>query len=225
MLNNNSTICLSQKMSSKWPAEFACPPASIAQFCLRPLDRRDKLNMSLPIKGLLPLRSMHTTQSHWIECPSRLCQEATLLACQLSKPGKTSLYIGIFDSIILATSFPCDNNSPFASKLACCKCLLFFPLTFGTQALPLLEGMSRSSEYFPWDDFSTTFLKIFSHRVLFHSVLSGSSSTSLSSSESATKSFTVSAVISAADNAACSLRNWDDDDFSIFSPQQLQKIK
>jgi threonine/homoserine efflux transporter RhtA len=145
---------------------------------------------------------MHTTQNHWMECPSRLCQEAILLACQLPKPGKTSLYCGMLACMILATPFPSDNNSPLTFKLTCCTCLLCFPLTLGAQMLPF---------FLPGDDISTASIRIFSHICLLPLEGSGSSSASLSSSESATKSVTVSAVISAADSAACSLRNYTQD--------------
>ena len=108
--------------------------------------------------------------------------------------------------IILATPFPSENNSPLTFKLACCTCLLCFPLTLGTQILP----------FFPsGDDTPTAFIRIFSHIGLLALEGSGSSSASLSSSESAMKSITVSAVISAADSAACSLKNYTQDKFKI----------
>lgn len=110
----------------------------------------------------IPLRSIHTTQNHWTECPSSLSQDATLEARQFSKPGSTSLYIGILASIISATPFPCDNNSPLAFRLTCCICLLWFPFNLGTLTLPFSILKTSSSLNFEDDNF-ITFLKIFSH--------------------------------------------------------------
>lgn len=152
---------------------------------------------------------MHTTESQRMECPSILCQDATLLACQLSKPGKTSLYIGTSGGIILETPFPCDNSPPIF-KLACCTGLLCFPFTLGYQALPFFL-QKEPSKFPPGADNSTRFVRILFHMGLNRLEIAGSSSASLSSSESAMKSFTVSAVISAADRAACSLKNYTKD--------------
>lgn len=161
-----------------------------------------------------PFRSMHTTDSHRMVCPSILCQDATLLACQLSNPGKTSLYIGILACIILETPFSC-NNSPSIFKPTCCTCLLCFPLTLGCQALPFL--LSKEASKF------TVFVMILSHMGLRPLEISGSSSASLSSSESAMKSFTVSAVISAAESAACSLKNYRQDGTLTLAIKQLTR--
>uniref|UniRef100_A0A2P2MT60 Rela-spot homolog family protein n=1 Tax=Rhizophora mucronata TaxID=61149 RepID=A0A2P2MT60_RHIMU len=143
---------------------------------------------------------MHAIQNHWMECPSRLCQEATLLARQLSRPGKTSWFDGIFTCTIFATPFPWNNKPSLASKLTFCKYLLH-PLILGTLVLPFFL-FKKSPKLFSGYGFSTAFMKIFSHRYLFCFPLSDISSASLFPSESAMKSFTVSTLISVADGAA-----------------------
>lgn len=149
---------------------------------------------------------MQTTQNHWIECPSRLCQEAILLACQLSRPGKTSLYNGILACIIRATPFPCDNDSPIAVKLRPWASLWCFPLTFVDLTLPFLAA--RTSSPLLFEAIPTTFIRMVSQMGLLTLVRSEGSSTPVTSSESAIKLFKVSTVISAADSAACSRRNY-----------------
>lgn len=154
-----------------------------------------------------PLRSMHTTQNHLMDRPSRLCQEATLAACQLSKPGRTSLYIGTLACIISAIPFPWDNNSPLTFKLNCCTFVLCFPLTLGV--LLLFPTCRRSPWIFFIEENSATFINIFFHMdPLSLEESENDFSNSLSTSTSATKLFTVSAVISVAESAACSLKNW-----------------
>lgn len=148
---------------------------------------------------------MHTTHNHWIECPSWLCQEATLLVFQLSKPGKTSLHVGMLRCFILATPFPCVRGFS-DSKFTFCTCLLCFPLTLGTWVLPFW-GWKTSLGLFIEDDISTKFMRNLSHTDLPPLEWREASSKLLSTSEFAIKSLTVSAVISAADSAACSLKN------------------
>lgn len=156
---------------------------------------------------------MHTTHNHWMECPSIWCQEAIFWACQLSKPGKTSLYLGMLTWIILATWFPCSNISPSPSKLSCRTCLLCFPLTLGVQTLPFL--LWRTTSLLSGVEISTPFTNIFPLVGLEPLVPSDSSSYSLSPSESVTKSLTASAVISASEHAACSLRNYTKDNVQL----------
>lgn len=149
---------------------------------------------------------MHTADNHWMECPSILCHEAILWACQLSKPGRTSLYFGLLTWIILATWFPCSIMSPLPFKFTWCTCLLCFPLTLGVQALPFL--LWRTDSLLSEVDISTPFNNIFPLLCLELLEPFDSFSDSLSSSESLTKSLTASVVISAAESAACSLRNY-----------------
>lgn len=146
---------------------------------------------------------MHTTDNHWMECPSTLCQEAIFWACQLSKPGRTSLYFGMLTWIILATWSPCSSISPLPFKLTGCTCLLCFPLTLGDQTLPFL--LWRTIPLLSGVDISTPFTNVFPCLCL---EPFDSSSDSLSPSESVTKSLIASVVISAAERAACSLRNY-----------------
>lgn len=166
-------------------------------------------------RASLPFRSIHTTDNHWMECPSILCQEAIFWACQLSKPGRTSLYLGMLTWIIFATRFPCSNISPLPLKLSCCTCLLCFPLTLGIQALPLL--LWRTVSLLPKVDISAPFTNILPHVYLEPLEPFDSSSDSLSPSESVTKSLTASVVISAAERAACSLRNYTKYEMFIYS--------
>lgn len=141
-----------------------------------------------------------------MECPSILCQEAIFCACQLSKPGRTSLYLGMLTWIIFATRFPCSNVSPFPLKLSRCTCLLCFPLTLGIQTLPFL--LWRTVSFLVDVDISSPFTNVLPHGYLEPLEPFDSSSDSLSPSESVTKSLTASVVISEAERAACSLRNY-----------------
>lgn len=151
-------------------------------------------------KKSIPLRSMQTTENHWMECPSIWCQEAIFWVCQLSKPGRISLYL-VFNRTIWPAWFPGSSNSSLPFKPTC---LLCFPLTLGVQMLPLPLGWSP-----PEDEAPTPFTNVFPGNGLKLFKPFNGSSDSLSPSESATKSLTASVVISTAESAACSLRNYN----------------
>ena len=178
----------------------------IASTCIPLLNLRTIDKQKISPEQKLPLRSIQTTESHWIEWPSLLCQNAILAACQLPKPGSTSLYVGILACIILAIPFPCDNTSPVVFKLTCCICLLCFPLTLGYW-IPVWNWIGLPRIFL--DDTCITLLRIFSH-VFLVPLEHSETSTSSSSSDLAANSFTESSVISSAESAACSHKNWKD---------------
>lgn len=149
----------------------------------------------------LPRRSMQTTQSHWIELPSMLCQAAILLVCQLSKPGRTSLGLAVLAIINLVISLSRDDIFHLFVEFECCTFLLCFPLTFGAARAPV--GSLSSSGVLGGDKVS----KMISDIGLLTVEKSKGFSCTSSFSESAIKSYIEFVVISSADNAACSLKN------------------
>lgn len=147
---------------------------------------------------------MHIIDSHWMECPSALCHDMTLLVCQLSMLGNTSVYLERSAYIILATTLPFSSISPSDDKFTFCMCLLCLPLILGVWTLLFWNGMSAlfveiKSVELEWSSCGITF---------WMSDTSVNFCCLLSSSDSAMKSLTDSSVISYADSAACSLRNW-----------------